>query len=233
MTSVGCYPTFLPRDQLRRRSESPCPTLEPTGELGSILHDIRQQLPEAEPDETIGQVFIVDIQRKSMGITIHDSAEPHNSTKSIDRLNRLRKQAERTCRNSSRSRHREARQRSKSRNSRLSVFCTHCRKIVHDVSDFWSIKRRENSRRFERNTGRSDLNRSPEGNQVNVADTRSREILSLEDSMIGEVHYIAQDAHTYGRKGPSWHPMQRNAYFSVMEPMGYSAIGYGTRRIGN
>ena len=50
-----------------------------------------------------------------------------------------------------RDRHREDRQRSKSRNSRLSVFCTHCRKIGHDVSDSWSIKRRENGRRFKRN----------------------------------------------------------------------------------
>ena len=36
-----------------------------------------------------------------------------------------------------------------------------------------------------------------------------------------------------GRKGPSWHPMQWNAYFSVMEPMGTWATGYGTLRTGN
>ena len=86
-------------------------------------------------DETIGQVLKEDIRRKSMGLTIDESAEAHNSTKSIDRFNRLRKQAERTGRNSSRPRHWEDRQRSKSRNSRSSVFHTHCRKIGHDVSD--------------------------------------------------------------------------------------------------
>ena len=40
------------------------------------------------------------------------------------------------------------------------------------------------------------VNRSPDGNQINVADSRSGEILSLEDSMIGEVHYSVQDAQT-------------------------------------
>ena len=40
--------------------------------------------------------------------------------------------------------------------------------------------------------GRSDSKRSPKGNQVNFANSRSGEILSLEDSTIGEVHYNAQ-----------------------------------------
>ena len=135
-------------------------------------------------DETIGQVVIEEIRRKSMGLTIDESAEAHNSTESIDRLNRSRKQAKRTGRNSSRPRHREDRQRSKSRNSRSSVFWTHCRKTGHETSDCWSIKRKENGRRFEKNTGRSESNRSPEGNQVNVTDSRFEEILSLEESTI-------------------------------------------------
>ena len=46
----GVIRTLLTRDQLRRRSESPRHTLKPTGELGGILHDIRQQLLEAEPE---------------------------------------------------------------------------------------------------------------------------------------------------------------------------------------
>ena len=100
-------------------------------------------------EKTIGQVLIEDIRRKSMGLTIDESAEAHNSTESIDRLNRSRKQAKRTGRNSSRPRHREDRQRSKSRNSRSNVFCTHCRQIGHDVSACWLTKRKENGRRFE------------------------------------------------------------------------------------
>ena len=132
-----------------------------------------------------------------MSITIDDSEKAHNSTESIDRFNRSRKQGERTGRNSSRPRHQEDRQWSKSRNSQSSLFCTHCRYIGHDVSDCLSIKRKETGRRFERNTRRSDSNRSPEGNQVNVANTRSGEILSLEDSMIVKVHYNAQDAHMW------------------------------------
>ena len=68
-------------------------------------------------DETIGQVLSEDIRRKSMGLTIDELAEAHNSTESIDRFNRLRKHVERIGRNSSRPRYREDRQRSKSRNS--------------------------------------------------------------------------------------------------------------------
>ena len=45
--------------------------------------------------------------------------------------------------------------------------------------------------------GWSDSNCSPERNQINIANTQSGEILSLEDSMIGEVHYSTQDAHTW------------------------------------
>ena len=55
----------------------------------------------------------------------------------------------------------------------------------------------DNGRRFEGNMWLSNLNRSPEGNQINVADTRSGEILSLEDSTIREVHYSAQDTHMW------------------------------------
>ena len=79
----------------------------------------------------------------------------HNSTESIDRFNHLRNQVERTGRNSSRPRYREDRQRSKSRSSRSSVFCTHFRMTNREISDCWSIKRKENGQRPERNTRRS------------------------------------------------------------------------------
>mgnify|MGYP002775115835 FL=1 len=92
-------------------------------------------------DETIGQVLTEDIRWKSMGLAIDESAEAHNSTESIDRFNRSKKQAERTNRKSSRLRYREDRHRSKSRNGRSSVFCTHLRKTGHEISDCWSIKR--------------------------------------------------------------------------------------------
>ena len=59
------------------------------------------------------------------------------------------------------------------------------------------MKRKDNKRRFERNTGRSDSNHSPKRNQINVVDSISGEILSLEDSTIGEVHYSVQDTHTW------------------------------------
>ena len=125
--------------------------------------------------------------------------------------------------------HREDRQRSKSRNSRSSVFCTHCRKTGHEISDCWSIKRKENGRRFERNRGRSNSNHSPEGNQINVADTRSGEILSLEDSTIGEVHYSVQDAHTWLLdSGATFHVTPNFEWFS-----NYEAKMRGTIRLGN
>mgnify|MGYP002776070037 CR=1 FL=1 len=69
--------------------------------------------PKLNLDETIGQVLTNHIQQKStLGLTIDESAEAHNSTKSIDRFNRSRKQAERTGGNSNRPRHREDPQRS-------------------------------------------------------------------------------------------------------------------------
>ena len=123
-----------------------------------------------------------------MGLIIDELVEAHNSIDSINSFNHSRKQAERTGRNLSRPRHREYRQLSRSRSGRSSAFCTHC----HDVSEFWSMRKKENSRRFERNTGRSNSNHSPEGNQINVADSRSGEILSLENSTIREVHYNVQ-----------------------------------------
>ena len=152
--------------------------------------------PKLNLDETIGQVLKEDIWWKSMGLTIDESAEAHNSTEPINRFNRSRKQAERIGWNSSRPRHWEDWQRLKLRNSQSSAFCTHCKKIGHDVSDCWSMRRKENGRRFEWNSGRSDSNSSPEGNQINVADSRSWETLSLEDSTIREVDYSAQDTHT-------------------------------------
>ena len=152
--------------------------------------------PKLNLDKTIGQVLTEDIRRKSMGLTIDDSTEAHNSTELIDWSSEPRKQAERTRRNSSRPRNREDPQRSKLRSSRSSAFCSHCRKSSHNVSDCWSMKRKENGRRLEWNTRRSDSNPSLEGNQINVANSRWGEILSLEDSMIGEVHFSVQDAQT-------------------------------------
>ena len=75
--------------------------------------------PKLNLDKTIGHVLTEDILQKSVGITIDDSVEAHNSTESIDWFNCSRKQAERIGRNSSPRRHREDWQRSKSRNSRL------------------------------------------------------------------------------------------------------------------
>ena len=52
--------------------------------------------PKLNLDETIGEVLLEDIRQKSMGLTIDESTEAHNSTESIDRSNRSRKQGERT-----------------------------------------------------------------------------------------------------------------------------------------
>ena len=185
--------------------------------------------PKLNLDETISQVLTEDIRRKSMGLTIDESTKAHNSTESIDRFNRLRKHVERIGRNSSRPRYREDRQRSKSRNSWSSVFCTHYKTTCHEISDCWLIKKKENGRRFEQNTGRSDSNRSPKGNQINVADTRSGEILSVEDSTIGEFHYSAQDAHTWLLdSGATFHVTPNIEWFS-----NYSFGADGTIRLCN
>ena len=180
-------------------------------------------------DETIGHVLTEDIRRKSMGLTINYSAEAHNSTESIDRFNCSRKQDETTSRNSRRPRHLKDRQWSKSRNSRSSVFCTHCKKSSHDVSESWSIKRKENVRRLKRNTRRSNSNHSPIGNQINFANSRSGEILSLEDSIIGEVLYSAQDAQTWLLdSGATFHVIPNIKWFS-----NYLTEMSGTIRLGN
>ena len=54
-----------------------------------------------------------------------------------------------------------------------------------------------------------------------------------EQPTIDSAYSDAKPMHSHRRKGLNWHPMQRNAYFLVMEPMGNSDIDYGTRRIGN
>ena len=87
--------------------------------------------PKLNLDEMIGQVLTNDIRRKSMGLTINDSAKAHHSTESTERAdwspNWLRRM--------------DIQQWSKSRNNWSSVFCTHCRKIGHNVSNNWSIKK--------------------------------------------------------------------------------------------
>ena len=100
-------------------------------------------------DELINQVLTEDIWRKSMGLTINDSVEAHNSIESFDRSNQSRKQAKRTGRNSSRSRNLEDWQRSKSRSNRSSALCkSHWRKSRQDVSDCWLIKRKESVKSY-------------------------------------------------------------------------------------
>ena len=121
-----------------------------------------------------------------MGLNIDESIEAHYSTESIRRTIRSTEQAERTGRNTSRPKRRENWQQSKSRNSRSSDFCTHCRKTVHKVSDCWSMKTQENGWRFNETWGQSDLNNCPNGNQVNVVESQSGEILPLEELPIGE-----------------------------------------------
>ena len=80
-----------------------------------------------------------------------------------------------------------------------------------------------------RSRGRSDSNHSPEGNEVNVVDTRSRKILSLEESMIGEFHYSAQDTHTWLLdSGVTFHVTPDIKWFA-----NYSAGTSGTVRLGN
>ena len=109
--------------------------------------------PKLNLDETNDQVLTEDIRRKSMGLIIDELAEAHHSTESTERSNRSREEAKRTSRNSNRPRNKGDRQWLKSMKSRSSDFCTHCRKVAHNVSDCWSIKRKENGRQFERNSG--------------------------------------------------------------------------------
>ena len=89
--------------------------------------------------------------------------------------------------------------------------------------------RKESGRRFERNSGRPDSNRSPVSNQIHVADSRSREIHSLEDLVIGEVLYNVQDAHMW--------LLDSSAAFDVTPNvewfLNYSANANNTVRLGN
>ena len=67
-------------------------------------------------------------------------------------------------------------------------------------------------------------------NQVNVANTRSGEILSLEDSrIIGELHYSAQDAHTWLLDSiATFHVTPNLKWF-----LNYTVETSGTIRLGN
>ena len=66
----------------------------------------------------------------------------------------------------------------------------------HNVSNGWFIKRKEYGQGFNQTQEQSNLNYSPTNNQVNVAESRSGEVLSLEDT-IGEVLYSAQVAQMW------------------------------------
>ena len=131
-------------------------------------------------------------------------------------------------------RRREDQQWSKSENSCSSDFCNHNRKTGHKVFDSSSIKRKENGRPYSRTKGQYDLNCSPTGNQINVAESRSGEILFLEeslvdDSVIKEVLYNAQDAHTWLLdSGATFHMTPNIEWFS-----NYSAGANGTIQLGN
>ena len=77
--------------------------------------------------------------------------------------------------------------------------------------------------------GRSDSNRSLDGNQINIADAQSGEILSLEDSTIGEVHQSAQDAHMWLLdSGATFQVTPNLEWFS-----NYAVEMSGTIRLGN
>ena len=86
-------------------------------------------------DETTGQVLTKDIKEKSMGLAIDESAEAHHSTELFDRQSRTREQADRTGRNTNRSKAMGDQQRLKSRMGRSREFYTHSRKVGHNVSD--------------------------------------------------------------------------------------------------
>ena len=78
------------------------------------------------------------------------------------------------------------------------------------------------------NGRRSDSNRSPEGNQVNVVESRSEEMLSLEDSSSGDVLYNAQHTWTWLLDfGVPFHATPDIAWFSD-----YSIGADGTVRLG-
>ena len=117
----------------------------------------------------------------------------------------------------------------KSRTVRLGKFCTHCTNVGHNVSDCWSIKRKESGQRSEENRGQPDLDQSPVGNQINVEDTRSGEILSLEDSMIREIVYSPQDAHPWVLDfGATFHVTPNIEWF-----LNYSVGTNNTIQLGN
>ena len=99
-------------------------------------------------------------QLSSQGINFEEEVKALtllSSLPEIDRFNCSRKQAERTGRNSSRPRHWEDRQHSKSRDSRSTIFCTH-----------WETgPSRWDRTSLEKETGLDGFKRIPAGSGVN------------------------------------------------------------------
>ena len=98
--------------------------------------------PKLNLDETIGQVLTE--ANWTFGKNQWDSLSMSQQKPTIE-PSQSRQQVERIGRNPSRPRNRGDRQQSKSRCRRSSD----CRKVGHNVSECWSIKRKENGRRFE------------------------------------------------------------------------------------
>ena len=133
-------------------------------------------------DDTLGQELSEELRRKSLGLSVEDTAEAHYSeeTSTSGRV-RNRTHCGQTI--------------SRSRGKSPNAFCTYCKMSGHQTRDCWSLAWKNKGKRPDRNAGSSGSEQQrPE---INLVTKSHGEVLSLEESTTGEIMYSAEEAHTW------------------------------------
>ena len=130
----------------------------------------------------LGQVLLEELRRKSKGLSVEDTAEAHYSEETST---------------SGRARHRTRRggASSRSRGKSPNVFCMYCKKSGHQTTDYWSLARKNKTKKPDRNAGSSGSEQ--QRSEINLVATSHGEVLSLEGFTTGKILYNAEDAHTW------------------------------------
>ena len=93
-------------------------------------------------DDMLGQVLSEELRRKSLGLSVEDTAEAHYSE-------------ETSTSGRARNRTRNGRTSSRSRGKNPNAFCTYCKKSGHQTMDCWSLARKNKGKTQDRNVGSS------------------------------------------------------------------------------
>ena len=71
----------------------------------------------------------------------------------------------------------------------------YCKKSGHQTTDYWSLARKNKTKKPDRNAGSSGSEQ--QRSEINLVATSHGEVLSLEGFTTGKILYNAEDAHTW------------------------------------